>query len=74
MKKHILFLFALALGMVACQEKANEFKVNVSLANGNDKTIYLQKYVDNAPVIVDSAVITNETAVLKATIDNPQTL
>ena len=74
MKKHILFLFALALGITSCQQKANEFKVNVSLANGNDKTVYLQKFVDNAPVVIDSAVIANEMAVLTAPVDNPQIL
>ena len=74
MKKHLLFLFAVALGLSACQPKDNNFKVNVSLANGNEKTVYLQKYVDNAPVIIDSAVITNEAAVLSAEKDNPQIL
>ena len=67
-------MFAVVLGLSACQPKGNNFKVNVSLANGNDKTVYLQKYVDNAPVIIDSAVIANETAVLSAENDNPQTL
>ena len=33
MKKSILFLFVLALGLSACQQK-KDFKVNVSLANG----------------------------------------
>ena len=74
MKKHILFLFALALGLSACNEKTAGFKVNVSLANGNDKTVYLQKYVDNEPVVIDSAVIANDLAVLTAPIDDPQIL
>ena len=74
MKKQLLFLFALALGLSACNQKGNNFKVNVSLANGNNQTVYLQKYVDNAPVIIDSAVIANETAVLTAPKDNPQIL
>jgi len=74
MKKHLLFLFSVIFGLSACQPKGNDFKVNVSLANGNDKTVYLQKYVDNAPVIIDSAVIANETAVLTAEKDNPQIL
>ena len=74
MKKSIYFLIALALGMTACNNKTDGFKVNVSLANSNDKTVYLQKYVDNAPVIIDSAVITDETAVLSAPKDNPQIL
>ncbi len=74
MKKHLLFLFSVIFGLSACQPKGNDFKVNVSLANGNDKTVYLQRYVDNAPVIIDSAVIANETAVLTAEKDNPQIL
>ena len=74
MKKYLLFLFAIALGLSACQPKDNSFKVNVSLANGNERTVYLQKYVDNAPVTIDSAVITDEKAVLTAPIDNPQIL
>ena len=74
MKKQLFFLLAVVLGLNACQPKGKDFKVNVSLANGNDKTVYLQKYVDNVPVIIDSAVIANETAVLSADKDNPQIL
>ena len=74
MKKSIYFLIALALGMTACNNKTDGFKVNVSLANSNDKTVYLQKYVDNVPVIIDSAIITNETAILTASNDDPQIL
>ena len=74
MKKYLLFLFAIALGLSACQPKDNSFKVNVSLANGNERTVYLQKYVDNEPITIDSAVITNEAATLSAEKDNPQIL
>lgn len=74
MKKHIFFLFAFALGMTACNQKTEGFKVNVSLANGNEKTVYLQKFIDNTPVNIDSAVIANETAVLSAPKDDPQIL
>ena len=74
MKKHILFLFALALGLCACNEKTDCFKVNVSLTNGNEKTVYLQKYVNNEPITIDSAVIKNDLAVLTAPVDNPQIL
>ena len=73
MKKHLIFLFALVLGLTACN-KNETFKVNVSLKNSNDQTVYLQKFVDNAPVIIDSAVIVNEMAVLTANIDDPQIL
>ena len=74
MKKNVLFLLAFALGLTACNNKAKDFKVNVSLTNGNEKTVYLQKYVENVPVIIDSAVIANDQAVLTAPIDNPQVL
>ena len=73
MKKHLVLFFALALGLMACN-KTETFKVNVSLKNSNDQTVYLQKMVDNKPVAIDSAVIANETAVLTAPVDNPQIL
>ena len=74
MKKQVLFLFALALALTACNQNKDQFKVNVSLTNGNDRTVYLQKYVDNAPVTIDSAVIANDMAVLTADNDDPQIL
>ena len=74
MKKYLMLLLALVLGLSACNQKEKEFKVNVSLKNGNDQTVYLQKFVDNAPVIIDSAVITDESAVLSAENDDPQIL
>ena len=73
MKRNLLFLIAVAFIMTACNQ-TKTFNVNVSLANGNDKTVYLQKYVDNVPVTIDSAVIAEEKAVLTAPIDNPQIL
>ena len=73
MKRNLLLLFAVAFIMTACNQ-TKTFNVNVSLANGNDKTVYLQKYVDNVPVTIDSAVIAEEKAVLTAPIDNPQIL
>jgi peroxiredoxin len=73
MKKHLLFLFAVVLGLTACNQNKS-FKVYVGLTNGNEKTVYLQKYVDNAPVTIDSAVIADDQAVLTAPIDDPQIL
>jgi peroxiredoxin len=73
MKRNLLLLIAVAFVMTACNQNKN-FNVNVSLANGNDKTVYLQKYVDNVPVTIDSAIIAEEKAVLTAPIDNPQIL
>ena len=73
MKKHLLVLFAVVLGLTACNQNKS-FKVNVGLTNGNEKTVYLQKYVDNAPITIDSAVIADDQAVLTAPIDDPQIL
>ena len=73
MKKNYLLLLAAAFIMSACNQQKT-FNVNVSLANGNDKTVYLQKYVDNVPTTIDSAVIAEEKAVLTAPTDNPQIL
>jgi len=73
MKKHLLFLFAVVLGLTACNEHKT-FKVNVGLTNGNEKTVFLQKYVDNVPVTIDSTVIVGDQAVLTAPVDNPQLL
>ena len=73
MKKHLFFLLVLGLGLTACNQEKT-FNVSVSLANANQKTLYLQKYVNNEPVIIDSAVVTNDLAVLKARVDDPQIL
>ena len=73
MKKNYLLLLVAAFIMSACNQQKT-FNVNVSLANGNDKTVYLQKYVDNVPTTIDSAVIAEEKAVLTAPTDNPQIL
>ena len=74
MRKYLLFLLALAFGLTACNENADSFKVNVSLANANAKTVYLQKFVNNEPVTIDSAVVNNDQAVLTAPHDDPQIL
>ena len=73
MKKHLLFLLAVGFVLTACNQEKT-FNVTVSLVNGNARTVYLQKYVNNEPVIIDSADISNDQAVLTAPIDNPQIL
>ena len=73
MKKHLLFFLVLAFGLTACNQEKT-FNVSVSLVNGNDKTVYLQKFVNNEPVTIDSAVVSNDQAVLKAPVDDPQIL
>jgi len=74
MRKLVFFMFALALCLSACNEKTQGFKVDVSLANGNEKTVYLQKFVDNKPVVIDSAIIKNDLATMTAPSDNSQIL
>ena len=74
MKKYVLFLFAIAFALSACNEKTTGFKVDVSLANGNGKTLYLQKFVNDSIIDVDSAVIKNDLAAMTAPFDNPQIL
>ena len=74
MKKNLLFLLAFAFGLTACNESADSFKVNVSLANANAKVVYLQKFVNNEPTTIDSAVVKDDQAVLTAPIDDPQIL
>lgn len=74
MKKYVFIFMVLALGLAACNEDAKTFKVNVGLTNGNEKTVYLQKFVDNQPVAIDSAVIKNDLAVLTAPVDDPEIL
>lgn len=73
MKKQLLFFFVLALGLTACNQQ-NTFNVSVSLVNANEKIVYLQKFVNNEPIIIDSAVVNNDQAVLKAPVDDPQIL
>ena len=73
MKKHLLFLLVVVFGLTACNQNKT-FTVNVGLTNGNEKTVYLQKFVDNVPVTIDSAVIMNDLATLTAPIDDPQIL
>ena len=73
MKKHLLFFLVLAFGLTACNQEKT-FNVSVSLVNGNDKTVYLQKFVNHEPVTIDSAVVSNDQAVLKAPVDDPQIL
>ena len=66
MKKHLFFLLALCLGIIACTPKVNTFNINVNLANADGQTVYLQK--NNQ--VIDSAVIVNWDAVLQTPVCN----
>lgn len=74
MKKQLLFIFVFALVLTACHDDVKSFKVSVHLINGNEKTVYLQKFMGNEAVIIDSAVINDDKAELTAPIDDPQLL
>lgn len=75
MKKHIVLILALALGFASCEKKAATFNVSVNLANADENTmVYLRKMVDNKPVTVDSAMFTDEMAVLTDSVGDPQML
>ncbi len=48
--------------------------MNLNLTNGNDQTVYLSRITDNQPVVVDSAVIKDDKAVLHAPEGNVEDL
>ncbi len=74
--KRLLFTAAMAiLMMTACTEKTAEtFKVDVNLTDAEGEMIYLQKFVNKEVKTIDSAIITNNKATLKAPKDNVQDL
>lgn len=73
MKRNIALALLVALGLASCTK--NTFNVNVSLQNADDNTmIILRKVVDNQTIGIDSVNFKNETAVLTAPKDDPQTL
>lgn len=73
MKRNIVLVLLIALGLASCTK--NSFNVNVSLQNADDNTmIYLRKIVDNKTEVIDSAYFKNETATLKAPFDDSQML
>ncbi len=74
MKKNILFLLGAVLLLAACNSKEPGIKVNLNLTNGNDQTVYLSRITDNQPVVVDSAVIKDDKAVLHAPEGNVEDL
>jgi len=71
MKKLIAIFFAIAFFLFGCNQ-SKTFKVTLNLDNADGKTVYLAKPVDGKLINIDSAVISNKTAVLKADADNPQ--
>ena len=73
MKRNIVWILIIALGLASCTKK--NFHVNVSLQNADNNTmVYLRKVVDHKTVVIDSAYFHNETATLKAPFDDIQLL
>ncbi|MGP1447969.1 MAG: redoxin domain-containing protein [Candidatus Limimorpha sp.] len=70
MKKPVLFLFVLLAGLTACEK--NVFKVDVRMNNADSTTLYLQKFENEKPVNIDSAMLINGSAILKAPLGDPQ--
>jgi len=73
MKKLFFILFAAALVMTGCN-KSKQFKVSLTLDNAENSTVYLCKKIDDKSTCVDSAVVVNKIAELKAAVDDPQRL
>ena len=77
MKKTLIMVLMAVLFLAACTEnkpQKEQFKVSVNLINAEGEMIYLQKFVDKELVTLDSAIITNDSAVLKADKDDVQDL
>lgn len=65
MKKLFFTFLAAALLLCGCN-RSNQFKVTLNLDNADNQTAYLFKDVDGAQVLIDSALVSGKTAVLKA--------
>jgi len=63
MRKLFITLLAVAC-LTSCSNK-NTLKINVNLKNANEKTVYLQNYVNDNLVTIDSVVIKKDKAVFK---------
>jgi len=63
MKKLLVALLAV-LCLASCGNK-NKFKINLNLENANGKTVYLEKYVNEDMVTLDSVVMKNNAASFK---------
>ena len=70
MKKPVLFLFVLLAGLTTCEK--NVFKVDVRINNADSTTLYLQKFENEKPVNIDSAILINGSTILKAPLGDPQ--
>ena len=73
MKKVLFTLIAATMVFCGCN-KSKQFEVSLNLENADGQTVYLCKTVDGNDLVVDSAVITDQKAMLTAPNDDPQTL
>ena len=69
--KTIFPLVAAMLVFCGCS-KTNQFEVTLNLDNAEGQTIYLCKTVEGIDVVIDSAVVVDNRAVLAAPYDDPQ--
>lgn len=69
--KKILFIIAAMLMLSGCN-KDKQVEITLNLDNAENQSVYLFKTIDNQSVCIDSAVIVDKTAVLKATPADPQ--
>lgn len=74
MKKLLLPIIAALLIFSSCN-KSNQFKVNLNLDNADNQTVILIKSLDGKkPIIMDTAVFTDNKAVFTVDNDDPQAL
>lgn len=73
MKKLLLAIVAALLILSGCN-KTKQFTVTLNLDNADGQTVYLTKDLGMVEMCIDSAVFADNTAVLKADFDDPQTL
>ena len=72
MMRKLLFLSALAIFFIACQNKS-EYTINGSIADDtyNGQKVYLEQWTDSIMIAVDSANIVNGEFTLKGNTDTP---
>lgn len=74
MKKLLLSIVAGLLILSSCS-KTNQFKVKLNLENADNQTVILVKSLDGKkPIIIDTAVIAGNKAVINVDYDDPQAM
>ena len=74
MKKLLLPIIAALLILCGCN-KTNQFKVKLNLENADNQTVILVKSLDGKkPIIIDTAAVADNKAVINVDYDDPQAL